>query len=113
MVSGGLGGLGRCIIGWMVERGARSFLVLSRSGASSEAAQDFCLEMRKRSVRLLAPSCDISSENVVTEVMGKYAQIMPPIKGCIQSAMVLKVRLVIHSRFFAALNTFRTASSGI
>ena len=83
----------------MVERGARFFLVLSRSGAISQAAQEFLFEMEKRSVTVLTPPCDISSENVVTEVVEKYAKTMPAIRGCIQSAMLLKVRLFYSSQF--------------
>ena len=83
----------------MVERGARFFLVLSRSGATSKASQEFLFEMGKRSVTMLAPPCDISSEKVVTEVVEKYAKIMPVIKGCVQSAMLLKVRVFYSSEF--------------
>lgn len=83
----------------MVERGARFFLVLSRSGATSQAAQEFLFEVGKRSVTVLAPPCDISSEKVVTEVVEEYAKTMPAIKGCIQSAMLLKVRLFYSWEF--------------
>lgn len=80
----------------MVDRGARFFLVLSRSGATSQGAREFLFELGKKSVIVLAPPCDISSENVVAEVVETYAKTMPAIKGCIQSAMLLKLCL-LHS----------------
>lgn len=83
MVSGGLGGIGRFIIGWMVVRDVRVFLVLSISGARSQPAEEFLSKMEKKAVRLVAPPCDISSEGPVIEIMEYYTQSMPPIKGCI------------------------------
>ncbi|KAI0840156.1 KR-domain-containing protein [Hypoxylon sp. FL0890] len=64
---GGLGGLGRAMIKWMVEKGAKHLILLSRS------------ELVTRGVHVIAPKCDVSS-----------TETMPPIKGCINAAMVLQ-----------------------
>jgi FlaA1/EpsC-like NDP-sugar epimerase len=91
VLAGGLGGLGRCMTEWMVSLGARNFLMLSRSGAASSAAQEFVDEMAAKGVNIEAPLCDITDEARVSAVVQEYKDRMPPIRGCIQATMVLKV----------------------
>ena len=91
LIAGGLGGLGRAITRWMVSRGARNFILLSRSGAKSKEAIDLIEELRSRRVEIAATPCDVSVEDEVSRTLEKYRSTMPPIKGCIQASMVLKV----------------------
>ncbi|MCJ1384294.1 hypothetical protein MMC17_007410 [Xylographa soralifera] len=90
LISGGLGGVGRSIFQWMVDLKAKSFLLLSRSGAKGQAAQESLAKMAERNVNIAGPPCYISCEATVTKVLETYSLTMPPIKGCIQAAMVLK-----------------------
>ena len=95
VIAGGLGGLGRSIVKWMADRKARYFLLLSRSGVDgNEAARDLIDEMKARGVNLYAPRCDITNKEAMAAIMEEWNQIMPPIKGCIQASMVLKVSLL-------------------
>ena len=91
LIAGGLGGLGRAIARWMVSRGARNFILLSRSGARSKEAIDLIKEMKSLDVEIAAPPCDLSVESEVSSTLERYRLSMPPIKGCIQASMVLKV----------------------
>ena len=75
----------------MVSRDARNFILLSRSGAKSKEAIDLIEELRSRRVEIAAPPCDVSVEDEVSTILGNYRSTMPPIKGCIQASMVLKV----------------------
>ncbi|KAJ5093639.1 polyketide synthase [Penicillium angulare] len=90
LVAGGFGGLGLAIIEWMVERGAKYLIILSRSGAKSRAAIETVTRLVARGVKILSPRCDLSSEASLAEVLEESAQTMPPIKGCINAAMVLQ-----------------------
>lgn len=92
MVCGGLGGLGRAIVRWMASRGARYLIVPSRSGpAKSPAAARTVLELRQQGVEVVAPTCDVSSAADVADLLRDAASIgMPPIKGCVNAAMVLQ-----------------------
>ncbi|XXH03844.1 hypothetical protein Hte_010250 [Hypoxylon texense] len=106
VIAGGLGGLGRCITEWMVRRGARNFLMLSRSGAASAIAREFVDEMVTQGVNIQAPLCDIVNGPRVRSILKEYEQRMPPIKGCIQATMVLKSQLfpnMTHSDFVTGL----------
>lgn len=92
VLAGGLGGLPRAVVRWMVSRGARWFLLLSRSGAGAhEDVDKFVREMQQQGATLIAPACNIAQRDVVVKVLKEYEGTLPPIKGCIQGAMVLHV----------------------
>lgn len=90
-------GLGQEMVRWMVRRKARHFLLLSRSGSDgNDAARDLMEEMAAKQVRILAPRCDVTDEACVAAMIEQCAKTMPPIKGCIQGAMVLRVSKISH-----------------
>ncbi|KAF5654405.1 polyketide synthase [Fusarium sp. NRRL 25303] len=90
LVAGGSGGLGRAIIRWMADRGARHLIVPSRSGATSEAAAQLVAELASRGVNIVAPKCDVSIRKDVEAMLEECSRTMPLIKGCINAAMVLQ-----------------------
>jgi NADPH:quinone reductase-like Zn-dependent oxidoreductase/SAM-dependent methyltransferase len=90
LIAGGSGGIGRAIIKWMADRGAKYLIVPSRSGASSKAAADLLDDMKTRGVCIVAPKCDVASESALSSVLDECARTMPPIKGCINAALVLQ-----------------------
>ncbi|KAI0857122.1 hypothetical protein F4860DRAFT_367760 [Xylaria cubensis] len=89
MIAGGLGGIGRAVVRWMANRGARSFVLPSRSGASTKAAVDLISELTDREIQVLAPCCDLSSADELSTLLESCVDI-PPIKGCINAAMALQ-----------------------
>ncbi|KUI64108.1 Lovastatin diketide synthase LovF [Cytospora mali] len=91
LVAGGLGGLGRAIIKWMAERGAKNLVLPSRSGAASPSAIAVIEELRHKGVRVLTPRCDVSSATELSAALSSVMQAdFPPIKGCINAAMELQ-----------------------
>lgn len=99
LISGGLGGLGRSIARWMATRGARHLILLSRSGLRAPAAQALANELGQLGVRVAAPPCDVSDADALKSALAQCAdEGMPPIKGCVQAAMVLRVRDALSSR---------------
>lgn len=97
VVGGGLGGIGRAMVRWMASKGARNLILLSRSGASSEAASSLLAELEttyKGAIRVHAPRCDVSSVDDLSAVLKSCSGSMPPIKGCINGIMNLKVRVL-------------------
>ncbi|KAL4875010.1 hypothetical protein BJY04DRAFT_233116 [Aspergillus karnatakaensis] len=89
VVAGGSGGLGQSIINWLVSRGARHLLLLSRSGASDPEMQAFLLTLRGLGVTVATPACDITDLSALQAAVHEAQAQLPPIKGCIQAAMVL------------------------
>lgn len=97
VVAGGLGGLGRTLVDWMIERKARNFILLSRSGSeNNEAARGMIDNYATQGIVIRAPKCDVANEDAVREVFNDLAQTMPPIKGCIQGSMVLRVSVTLR-----------------
>lgn len=75
---------------WMVDRGAKHLIVPSRSGASSRAASEMVSELSSQGVTVFAPKCDVASHSSLANVLEECAHTMPPIKGCINAAMILQ-----------------------
>lgn len=90
VIAGGLGGIGRRIAEWMVERGAANLILLSRSGGD-ERGHDLVKRLRSRGINVQCPPCDIACHSSLKAVLEECARTMPPVRGCIQAAMVLQV----------------------
>ncbi|KAK7908923.1 polyketide synthase [Apiospora marii] len=93
VISGGLGGLGKAIARWMVSRGARHLILLSRSGAETDPQRrSFVQSLQAQGVTIAAPACDVSCRDTLQGVIRECLEVkgMPPIKGCVQGSMVLK-----------------------
>ncbi|EHA21280.1 hypothetical protein ASPNIDRAFT_118598 [Aspergillus niger ATCC 1015] len=90
VIAGGLGGLGRSIARWLVERGARNLILLSRSGPESPHARSLVEELHERGARAITPACDITNRELLKTVLDVCSQLMPPIKGCVQASMVVR-----------------------
>lgn len=91
VIAGGLGGVGRSIARWMVEHGARYLVLFSRSGPSDLATKQFVQELQARGVTVNTPACDVADAESLQSVLETIKISLPPIAGCIQAAMVLKV----------------------
>ncbi|KAF4179877.1 hypothetical protein CNMCM7927_001594 [Aspergillus lentulus] len=89
LIAGGLGGLGRNIARWFVERGARNLILLSRSGPQNPHAHDLVRELEAKGARVSTPVCDITDRECLKAVLYEFGQTMPPIKGCVQASMVV------------------------
>ena len=89
IITGGLGGLGRGIIRWMVDRGAHDFVVLSRRGASTSTAQVLLDDLKARGVRIETIACDVSKREQVMQVIDKISAAKRPVKGVVNAALSL------------------------
>ncbi|KAL2872619.1 type I polyketide synthase [Aspergillus lucknowensis] len=87
---GGFGGLGRSLIRMFAASGARHLAVFSRSGAASAAAQACVEETEKLGTQVHVYQCDVSNGDAVKEAVEQIQGNLPPIKGVIQGAMVLR-----------------------
>lgn len=92
ILAGGLGGLGRSILQWMVSRGARRLAVFSRSGTQSKEAQTMIEEMATLGVRINVVVCDVTVKEEVRNAFQRVGK-NGPIKGILHAAAVLLDRL--------------------
>jgi NADPH:quinone reductase-like Zn-dependent oxidoreductase len=93
LIIGGSGGLAQSVAHWMVKRGAKNLVLLSRSAGTSEKTSAFAEDLRQAGCRRVLPiSCDVANEESLGDAIDKCAQEgLPPIRGIIHAAFVLRV----------------------
>ncbi|KAJ8131580.1 hypothetical protein O1611_g2046 [Lasiodiplodia mahajangana] len=90
LIAGGLGGLGQEIAQWLVSRGAQFLILLSRSGLGKKGSVELVDQLKASGVILETPICDITDLASLRMVLQDCSKRMPPVRGCIHAAMVLK-----------------------
>ncbi|RYP40542.1 hypothetical protein DL768_010622 [Monosporascus sp. mg162] len=89
LLVGCLGGLGRSLTTWMLERGCRNFVFISRSGATKPEALDQIGRLKASGASVQVFSVDASDEKAVGDVVQRISS-RTPIRGVIHAAMVLR-----------------------
>ena len=96
---------------WMASRGAKNLILLSRSGSTRESAKELVADLEAKQVKVATPPCDVTSVDSLRLALNECLTHMPPIKGCIQGSMVLKVyALEILSCFISNHNNRMSCS---
>ena len=85
-----------------MEKGAKNLLITSRNAGSSPDVADMRATARADGCNLQIYSCDVSNENDFTNLLANVSTTMPPIRGVVNAAMVLKVSA--SSQFLKILN---------
>lgn len=94
LVTGGLGGFGLRTAEWLVSKGARHLILISRSGPSSEEARLAIDQLEKQGVNVHASSCDVTDKNAVSTLLAEIAGTLPPLKGIVHAATVINDGLI-------------------
>lgn len=90
LLIGGLGGLGRSMSVWMVERGAKNLTFLARSAGSGPHDANFRREIESMGCSVQLVRGDVANaDDVARAVDGVQA----PLKGIVQMSMVLRDRM--------------------
>jgi NADPH:quinone reductase-like Zn-dependent oxidoreductase/NAD(P)-dependent dehydrogenase (short-subunit alcohol dehydrogenase family)/aryl carrier-like protein len=91
LLAGGFGGIGQSTARWMVQNGATSLILPSRTlvEGSGSVREELVLELRAQGADVRAPLCDIADRVQLEKTLQDLSD-MPPIKGCIQAAMVMR-----------------------
>lgn len=88
---GGTGGLGRSIAKWMVAKGARNIILLSRSGyLPGDSAEQIAL-LNKAGANIVVRCCDVADRASVDNLLSVGLSGLPPVRGVVHGAMVLRV----------------------
>ena len=79
---------------WMVHKlGAKSLILISRSGMDATEATNAVEALKRPGVVVTVRKCDVTDMDSLSSVLHGCAHSLPPIRGVVQGAMVLKVRL--------------------
>jgi acyl transferase domain-containing protein/NAD(P)-dependent dehydrogenase (short-subunit alcohol dehydrogenase family)/acyl carrier protein len=90
LVTGGLNGFGLSVAQWLAKQGARHLILLGRTGAASLEAQDVVQALKDKGINVKVASMDVTEIESLSNVLKTCEKTMPPLKGIIHSAMVLK-----------------------
>ncbi|WP_289045450.1 type I polyketide synthase [uncultured Olleya sp.] len=89
IVTGGLSGFGLATLQWLVKKGARHIIVMSRSGRVSAEAQHVLLHAKSLGCQVLNETVDISDYKALQLKLKHLDPTFPEIKGLIHSAAVI------------------------
>ncbi|OQD65143.1 hypothetical protein PENPOL_c006G09455 [Penicillium polonicum] len=87
LLVGCLGGLGRSLSAWMVERGARHLAFLSRSGINKSEAVSIVEELTAAGAHPEVIQCNVTDQNALASAVEKLSATRQ-VKGVIHAAMV-------------------------
>jgi acyl transferase domain-containing protein/acyl carrier protein len=105
LITGGLGGIGLTTAQWMVRHGARSLVLMGRSGASPEAERTL-ESLRQLGARITVARADVTQAEQVAAVLEDIQRTLPPLRGVLHTAAVLDdatLRRLDWSRFRTVL----------
>jgi phthiocerol/phenolphthiocerol synthesis type-I polyketide synthase C len=88
LITGGHGGLGLAVARWLVEKGARSLILLSRSGASRDS-EKACAALTAQGATITTVQADVSSQSDISRALDEVRHSLPPLRGVIHAAGVL------------------------
>ncbi|KAA0911383.1 type I polyketide synthase [Pusillimonas sp. ANT_WB101] len=94
LVTGGMGGFGLRTAQWLVEKGARHLVLLSRRGATTDEAREAIAGLESQGVQVLAAACDVTNKAQLAAVINDAAASMPVLKGIVHAATVIDDGLV-------------------
>ncbi len=88
LVTGGLGGIGCAVAGWLADRGAGAIVLNGRRDPDAAAAE--AIEaLRRRGVRVEVELADVTDPEAVDAMMARIDADLPPLGGVIHSVGVL------------------------
>lgn len=90
LLVGALGGLGRSLGSWMMERGAKHFSFMARSGTDSKQAAILVDDLRKAGASVQVIRGDVTVRDDVDKAL-KSIPSQYPVRGVVHAAMVLRV----------------------
>jgi len=94
LITGGLSGFGLKTATWLVEKGAKSLVLISRSASVDEAAANTIEQLQAQGVQVFVRACDVTDEIALNGLVAEIQQEIPPLKGLVHAAMVLDDGLI-------------------
>jgi NAD(P)-dependent dehydrogenase (short-subunit alcohol dehydrogenase family) len=81
---------------WMFSKGAKTIVLLSRSGELQGKAKEQIDALNDNGANILVRSCDVADRSSVDRLISDGLIDLPPVRGIIHGAMVLHVSLDSH-----------------
>jgi soluble P-type ATPase len=84
---------------WMVAKGARNLVLISRSGSATGKVKELVDELTALGANIFVRSCDVASKGSVENLLSNELGNMPKVRGVVHGAMVLRVSRSFPSVF--------------
>jgi acyl transferase domain-containing protein/acyl-CoA synthetase (AMP-forming)/AMP-acid ligase II/acyl carrier protein/precorrin-6B methylase 2 len=97
LITGGVGGVGLKIAGWLADRGAGTIVLTGRSGARESAAQELDA-LKARGARIVIESLEVIDAAQVAALISRISTAASPLKGVIHAAGVLDDAILMRLR---------------
>ena len=88
LVTGGLGGIGCAVAGWLADRGAGAIVLNGRRDPDAAAVATI-EDLRRRGVRVEVALADVTDQEAVDAMLARIDADLPPLGGVIHSVGVL------------------------
>ncbi len=88
LVTGGLGGIGCAVAGWLADRGAGTIVLNGRRQPDAEA-EEAIQKLRERGVKITVELADVTDFSAVDAMLERMDRELPPLGGVIHSVGVL------------------------
>ena len=111
LVTGGFGGIGTRLLPWLVERGARHLVVVSRSGRTA-AAEAIIEQCAAAGATVHHVNADLSNAGGATQVLTAIAEIGRPLKGVLHAAGVVDDGILAHQTWDRVERVMATKVAG-
>lgn len=92
LIIGGTGGLGRSMTKWMVGKGARNVVLISRRARLEGKVQQLADDLKQSvGANVVVKACDVTDKDSVQSLIDSCSSELPSIAGVIHAGMVLRV----------------------
>lgn len=92
-VVSGKGVLRNVIVSWLLDKGAKSILLVSLDTEPGQINRNFIRRASKAGCEVHAYRCDIANEKEVIELLNRVSETLPTIRGIVHAARLQHVRL--------------------
>ncbi|WP_413160472.1 SDR family NAD(P)-dependent oxidoreductase [Capilliphycus salinus ALCB114379] len=89
LITGGLGGLGLLVARWLVEKGAKNIVLLSRRHPNSETQQTLD-ELEAMGAKVVVIEVDVYDGKILTKIFQTILENLPVLRGVFHAAGVLE-----------------------
>ncbi|MEE9444156.1 MAG: beta-ketoacyl reductase, partial [Cocleimonas sp.] len=94
LVTGGLSGFGLKTACWLVDKGARSLVLISRSAKVDDESAIIIQDLQDKGVQVFTRACDVTDKSALHRLISEIENDVAPLKGIVHAAMVLDDGLI-------------------
>ena len=112
LITGGASGFGLEMAKWLVSKGAKTLVLLSRSGYKSDYDREVVASLQAQGVDIYPFKLDITDLVDMTKVVDYIQQHLPPLRGIVHSAAMLDDQPIAKMSHELFMKVFRPKAIG-